>query len=116
MCRSADKLYKSIHSDPSDEEKTYIYLYRFVLLYKHLKNTQRDKVFIELRFGKEAEKATAELIQLEQKLIDRYKDLESDKLHKELEESEKKQRFTESPSKSLFNQGIAVFKTSTFIV
>lgn len=76
-----------------------------MLIYKHLKNTENDKAFIELRFGKEAAKAKAELVQLEQKLIERYKELENDKLQKELVESEKSKFVVETPSKALFNSG-----------
>lgn len=105
LYRSATKLYRNIHSDPLDEEKTYIFLYRFMLIYKHLKNIENDKTFIEIRFGKEAANARSELIQLEQKLIDRYKELENDKLQKEIRESEKKREIVDVGSKSLFNQG-----------
>lgn len=113
LCRAADKLYKNIHSDPLDEEKTYIFLYRFLLIYKHLKTTENDKAFIELRFGKEADKARAELIQLEQKLTDRYKELENDKLQKELQETEKSRVVAETTSKTFFNQGFVAWKTRT---
>lgn len=93
--------------DPADEEQTYILLYRFILFYRHLRNVDKDKMFVESRFGKEVANARAELMQLEQKLIERYKELEGvNKLEKKVEETGKIREVVGAESKTLFNQGI----------
>lgn len=76
-----------------------------MLLYKHLRNTEKDKTFVELRFGKEVANVRTELVQLEQKLIDRYKELKDDELQEKIKESEKREKIVVTGSKTLFNQG-----------
>lgn len=82
-----------------------------MLFYKHLKNIEKDKSFVEIRFGREAENARTELIQLEQKLIDRYKELENNKLQKQIRENDKSKFVAEIGTKTLFNDG----KFSVFV-
>lgn len=77
-----------------------------MLFYRHLRNVERDKSFVELRFGKEVANARTELLQLEQKLLERYKELQNDKLVKEVRESEEmRKHVVKSESKTLFNGG-----------
>lgn len=72
-----------------DEERTYIYIFRFLSLYQHLHKTMNDKLFVELRFKKDADKAMLQLEELRHHLIARYKELEDEKALLDLNPSSK---------------------------
>lgn len=76
LCRSGDHLYKYIFIDPLDEERTYIYIKRFLGLYEYMLRTIDDKRFVKLRFEPGVNKATAHLKEVEQSLVLRYKALQ----------------------------------------
>lgn len=78
LCRSGDHLFKYIFIDPLDEERTYIYIKRFLGLYHHMIRTVDDTRFVKLRFENNVNKALAHLQEIEQSLALRYKTLQEE--------------------------------------
>ncbi|XP_044765641.1 ubiquitin carboxyl-terminal hydrolase 8-like [Coccinella septempunctata] len=70
--KNLEKLYKSAQDNFIDQEKAYIFLFRFLLYYAHYSRTINDTHFMEIRFESQLKKARRQLEALQKDLTRRY--------------------------------------------
>lgn len=70
----AKKLYQMSQSDPYDEERSYVYLSRFLIIYHRLMLLHNDKPFVQSFFSKDVINTKAQLEDMRLNLNKRYEE------------------------------------------
>lgn len=74
--KNLEIVFKGAQDNYIDQERAYIYLYRFLLFYAEYCRTINDRHFMEIRFESQVKKARRQLESLQKDLTRRYSDRE----------------------------------------
>lgn len=75
LCEYVDKIYLHAKEDPNDEEKTYVYLIRYLKLVDEIRKLKNDEKFVQARFGSNLRWCNEECTLIRKNLVNRYNEI-----------------------------------------